>query len=312
MKKKLFNQSYIEGVVYQHDLEIKVSGPNSKNPGTEFISGTVEIATDDAGINIVPVHYTYVVELTKQGKPNNTYSVLKNLINKTYKTVMADGADVATRVRIDSTIALNEFYTDRNGTEELVSVKRNEGGFIHVIGASEKAENERNTFDVDIVITGVRRLEADEEKGLPEKGIVKGAIFGYPAALLPVEFSVIHPGAIDYFESLGATNSNPVFTRVKGNQISETITKTYEEESAFGAPSIRTVKNTRKDFVITWAQKETYEWDDESSITAQEFLNAIAERETYLATMKKRSDEYKASKNQPSAIAAPAAGGFNF
>ena len=310
--KKMYNGTAIEGLVYQHDLTLKVSGPNSANPGTEFISGNIEIATDDAMVNIVPVHYTYVTAMNKNGKANNTFIVLKNFIDKVYKTVMADGAENASMVKIDSAIGLNEFYSDRSGTEELVSVKRNEGGFIHVVNSINADENERNKFDVDIVITGVRRIEADDEKGLPEKGIVKGAIFDFRKSLLPVELSVVNPAAIDYFESLGATSSNPVFTRVKGNQISETIVKTFEEESAFGAPSIRTTKSTRKDFVITWAAKETYEWDSEESITAQEFLQAIAERETALATMKQRSEEYKASKNQASTPAVPAPGGFNF
>ena len=310
--KKMYNGTTIEGLVYQHDLELKVSGPNSANPGTEFISGNIEIATDNAMVNIVPVHYTYVTATNKNGKSNNTFIVLKNFIDKVYKTIMADGADNASMVKIDSAIGLNEFYSDRSGTEELVSVKRNEGGFIHVVNSINADENERNKFDVDIVITGVRRIEADDEKGLPEKGIVKGAIFDFRKSLLPVELSVVNPAAIDYFESLGATSSNPVFTRVKGNQISETIVKTFEEESAFGAPSIRTTKSTRKDFVINWASKETYEWDSEESITAQEFLQAIAERETALAAMKQRSEEYKASKNQASTPAAPAPGGFNF
>ena len=310
--KKMYNGTTIEGLVYQHDLELKVSGPNSANPGTEFISGNIEIATDNAMVNIVPVHYTYVTATNKNGKSNNTFIVLKNFIDKVYKTIMADGAENASMVKIDSAIGLNEFYSDRSGTEELVSVKRNEGGFIHVVNSINADENERNKFDVDIVITGVRRIEADDEKGLPEKGIVKGAIFDFRKSLLPVELSVVNPAAIDYFESLGATSSNPVFTRVKGNQISETIVKTFEEESAFGAPSIRTTKSTRKDFVINWASKETYEWDSEESITAQEFLQAIAERETALAAMKQRSEEYKASRNQASAPSTPAPGGFNF
>ena len=52
--KKMYNGTTIEGLVYQHDLELKVSGPNSANPGTEFISGNIEIATDNAMVNIVP------------------------------------------------------------------------------------------------------------------------------------------------------------------------------------------------------------------------------------------------------------------
>lgn len=53
MKKKLINSTHIEGYVYEHKLELKVSGPNSKNPGTEFINGTLSIATDDDMMNVV-------------------------------------------------------------------------------------------------------------------------------------------------------------------------------------------------------------------------------------------------------------------
>lgn len=73
------------------------------------------------------------------------------------------------------------------------------------------------------------------------------------------------------------------------------------------------MKNTRRDFVITGAAKEPYVWDDESSITAAELNEAIQKREVDLAAMKKRQDEYKASKNRITPVnAAPAQGGFNF
>ena len=313
MSKKMINASHIEGVVYQHSLEVKVSGPESKNPGTEFISGVLEIATDDAQINIVPVHFTYVTSTyAKSGKANETYTTLKNFIDGVYKTIMKDGADTATKVRIDSAIALNEFYSDRNGQEELVSVKRNEGGFVHVVSAIDENEKKRNTFDCDIVITNVRRIEADDEKNIPAKSIVKGAIFNFRNDLLPVEFSVTNANAMDYFEGLGATQSSPVFTHIRGQQVSETIVRQIVEESAFGDPSVREVKNTRKDFVITWASQDIYEWDTPETITAAEFKECIAKRETTLATLKQRNDAYKASKGQSNAAAAPAPGGFNF
>ena len=53
-----------------------------------------------------------------------------------------------------------------------------------------------------------------------------------------------------------------------------------------------------------------YAWDDESTITTAELTKAMADRETYLATVRQRQEEYKASKNQPAA--APANQGFNF
>jgi hypothetical protein len=216
---------------------------------------------------------------------------------------MASGMENAGLVRIDSAIGLNDFYTDRNGKEELVSAKRNEGGFVHVVNMIDEDEKNRNTFDADIIITEVTIKEADEEKNLPEKAIIKGAIFDFRNVLLPVEFSVTNPNAIAYYEGLEASTKNPVFTRVKGRQVSEVITRQITEESAFGEPSVREVKNTRKDYVVTWGAKEPYVWDDEETITAQELMKAMGERQTYLATIKQRQDEYKASRNQaPSAF----------
>lgn len=309
--KSMINRTHIEGSLYQHDLELKVTGENSKNPGTEFISGNVEIATDNEGLNIVPVHFTYVTALTSKGKPNATYNVLKAIIDGTHGSVMKDGKDGAAKFRIDSAIGLNEWFTDRKGTEELVSVKRNEGGFVHVVADVNEDEKVRNTFELDMIITGTRIVEADPERDLPEKLIVKGATFNFRNDLLPIELSVVNPHAINYFESLDASNSNPIFTKVKGRQISETVVKKIEEESAFGESSIREVRDTRKDFVITWAQKEPYVWDDEQTITAAELKNCMSARETALAAMKARQDEYKASKAGANKIT-PAAGGFNF
>ena len=309
MAKKMINQTHIEGALYQHDLTLKVTGENSKNPGTEFISGTIEIATDDAGINIVPVHFTYVTATTSKGTANATFNVLKNIIDRVYKTVMTDGAENATMLRIDSAIGLNEFY-DRN--DQFVSVKRNEGGFVHVTPTIAEDERTRNTFDCDIIINNVTHVEGDEDKGTTDKAVVKGVIFNFRNDVMPVEFSASNPKAIDYFEGLGASNSNPIFTRIKGRQISESIVRRVEEESAFGEPSIKEYKSTKKDFVITWAMPAPYVWDDDSTITARELTEALAAREITLAEIKKRNDEYKASQGKTPANTAPAPGVFNF
>ena len=311
MKKKLINECHIEGYLYEHALENKVSGDTSKNPGTPFISGTVSIATDNEMTNIVQVHYTYVTAVTSTGKNNPSFTTLQNIIDGTLKSAMKDGKENASKIRIDSAIGLNEFFTKRNGPEELVSVKRNEGGFIHVADALVEDEKQRNTFKCDMLITNTRRVEANEERDEPEKMIVKGAIFDFRKALMPVEFTVLNPLAMNYFEGLEASNSNPTFTCVWGRQISQTISRTITEESAFGEPSVRTVTSQRKDFVITGANKETYVWDDEEFMTATELQTLIAARETYLATIKQRQDEYEASK-AAAATAAPNKGGFNF
>jgi hypothetical protein len=311
--KTMINRTHIEGLLYEHSLELRTSGPNSKNPGTEFIMGKISVATDNAQVNIVDVHFTYVTATTAKGTANATFGVLKDIVDGKLATVMGAGADAAAKLRIDSAIGLNDFYTERNGKEELVSAKRNEGGFVHTVSALAEDEKSRNTFEVDMVITNVTRVEANEEKQIPEKVIVKGAIFDFRKSLLPVEFSVLNENAMSYFEGLEATSKNPVFTKIKGRQVSETVVKTIEEESAFGEASVREVKNTRKDYVITWAQKEPYVWDDAETITAAEMTDAMSARQTYLATVKQRNDEYKASKGAGAAANKPAAtGGYDF
>lgn len=301
MKAKMINTTTIEGILYQHDLSLKTSGENSKNPGTQYITGTIDIATDDAGLNIVSVHYTYVTATTAKGNTNQTFTTLKNIIDGVYGTKMKDGADKAVKLHVDSAIGLNEFYSDRSGQEELVSVKRNEGGFIRVIDTLTEDEKLRNTFKTDIILTKVRRLEADPERELPEKMILEGAIFNFRGDLLPVSFSAENPNAMDYFEGLEISPTSPVFTCVWGRQISTTTVRQIVEESAFGEPSIREVPSTRKDFLVTGAITEPYVWDDPSTITALEIKEAQANREIALATMKKTQEEYRAKRNAATA-----------
>lgn len=294
--KKMKNSYHCEGLVYQHALEAKVSGEKSKKPGTEYITGTVDIATDDDCTNIVQVHYTYVTPLTNKGTENKTYTVLANILNGTFGNVMANGKENAVKVRVDTGIALNDFYSDR--TNEMVAAKRNEGGFIHTTGPWATDDLGKNRFEVDMVITGIKRQEADPEKDLPEKGILHGCIFdSYRNTMYPMDFSVLNPKAIDYFEGEEPSPKHPLFTRLKGKEVSATIKKKITEESAFGEPIVREVINSRKDFVVDWAQTDPYEWDTEDTITAEELSQLMADREVHLADVKRRYDENKAAKS---------------
>lgn len=309
--KKMKNTTHIEGYVYEHKLERKVSGPNSKTPNTPFINGTLSIATDEACTNVVSVHFSYVTETTKAGSANATYKLLESIIDGKIGNVMGDGKDNAGMVRIDSALDLNEWYDKDNN---LVSVKRNEGGFLHQTNELTEDENQRATFEVDMVITNVKRVEADEDKGTPEKVVIRGVVFNFRNAILPMEFSVLHPGAMNYFESLEASSKNPVFTRVKGMQVSRTVTKKVEETSAWGEVTVKEVKSPARDFVINWAQQEPYDWDDEKTILADELSEAMTNRNVYLAEVKQRQDEYQASKGNAikTATATPAKGTYNF
>ena len=315
MKEKMENTTHIEGLLYQHSLSLKTSGENSKNPGTQFINGTIDIATDDAATNIVTVHFTYVTpKYAKSGADNATFATLQNIINGTLCNVMEHGIDKAAKVRIDSAIGVNEFYSNRSGNEELVSVKRNEGGFVHVVQTLAADEKVRNTFKCDMVITNAREIEPDEERGRARQVRIKGYTFDFRKALIPVELTALSDGAMDYFLGLDASEKSPVFTKVWGRQLSQvSIVKTVEE-SAFGEQKVTESQRTNRDFVITGASSDPYIWDDDSTITVQEWKTALADREVALAAIKQRQDEYNASRVQTQTPAPASSGisGFNF
>ena len=318
MKKTMKNVTHIEGYLYEHSLEKKVTGETSKNPGTEYIGGVIRIATNDAIDNIVDVHFTYVTPtFGTSGKKNGNWDIMNKIIDGTYKTYMEVGEE-ATKLDIDSAIALNEFYSDRNsqdGEMELVSTKRNEGGFIHIKKPDEELkekEADRAAFATDMVITKCKIVDADPDKEIKEHAVLGGAIFNFRKELLPVEFVVYNPKAIAYFESLGVSSKNPTFTEVRGTQINSTIVKRKEEESAFGEVDVVETKSTRREFMVTWAKGTPYPWDDESSITAAELKEAMENRNTYLAGIKKRQDEYQASKKAAATATSSAADGYNF
>lgn len=316
MKKQMQNSTHIEGWLYQHSLSLKVTGERSKNPGTQFINGNIDIATDDKMTNIVTVHFSYVTPTyTKSGSPNQTFNALQNIINGVTCNVIEHGVDRAAKVRIDSQVGLNEFWSVRNNPEgEVVSQIRNEGGFLHVVQTIAAAEGLRDTFKTDMIVTGTRRIEADADRGREEKVEVKGYIFDFRNALLPVTYYV-YGGGMDHFENLDASVNNPVFICVNGHQVSKTvITVQKNENSGWGETFAQEVTLTQREFVITGAL-DPYDWDDESTITAQEYKEALQNREITIAEIKTRQEEYEASRAQtqaPAAAATSFAGGFNF
>ena len=318
--RKTINREKICGRLYDiSDLKIsKVQNTESAHYNEEFIGGSIDIATDDDCLNIVTVRFTFVQPTYKSGKVNNSFGVLKNIIENG-QTVLTDGAENATIVKVDASLALNDFYTNRDGEETLVSAKINNGSFINVVSKLDPSED-KNTFKCDMLINGIRTIEADEEKNIPEDYvIIKGAVFDFRNALLPVEFAVHNKGGIKYFTSLEPSASNPTFTQVWGEINSRTIVTRREQESAFGEPAVTEYTKTVREWVVTGTSKpeSVYEiGDEENGITADEIKKAKANREIYLADVKKKQDEYQASKNAGSAVTAAAApssaGGFNF
>ena len=324
--RKIVNKEHIEGRLYDFDLaEKQVQNTGSKFYGSSFIAGSIDIATDEAGLNIVQIHYVFVQPTTSTGKTNSTYTALKDIMTNG-KTWIKDGVEAATLIKADPSFALNDFFT-KNGTGDeltLVSAKRNQNGFISIAKSLNENEALRSTFEVDMLINGTTYIEANPEKNIDaDYLIVKGAVFDYRDAIMPVEFIVKDPNGIKYFESLDASASNPTFTKVWGTISSSTIVTRKEEESAFGAPTVKEYTKTVREWVITGTSRPdaVYEIGDEKNgITEEEVKTALSNREIYLAGEKKKTEDYLAQRATGNTAApatnatiAPAtAGGFNF
>ena len=295
-KKKKNNFVRIEGYVYDVVTDSKNSSNNfgvkvtkakpeeGKAGGQEYIGGIVKIATDEDLTNIIEVHFTYVTPKTKSGSDNQNYTLL------------------------------NEFFVDRNGEESFVSAKQVNGSFVRKVAVLNEDIDKRAYFETDIVLTGCTHVDEDEEKGRPEKVILKGAVFNFRDDLLPVEYDVFDPNAMTYFEGLEISSKNPAVTKVRGRIISQTIKTLREEESAFGAPVVIESSSTSRSYEVTWAAREPYLWDDESFMLANDFAEAIQNHEIKKATLKK---SYEDRKNQKTETAKQNAmniskGGYNF
>ena len=299
--KKMINTEHIEGRIYQHNLVKKtVQNQTSANFGKEFISGNIEIAVDEEGLVIIPVHFTYVVEQTNSGNKNATYTNLDRIINEG-KTWITNGKEDAFKVKVDTALAVNDFYTQDN---RLVSTKVNEGGFVTIINGDLCPENERNTFTTDMLITNVVRVEADPEKNIEKDYVVvSGDIFNFRNALLPVDFIVKNPDGMAHFEDLNASKNEPVFTKVWGRINCGSIINEVKEETAFGEEAVRTYEKKIKEWIITGASKVPYDFGDETVLTIAEVQKANQDRELMLADVKKRNEEYKAQKATGTTVA---------
>ena len=298
--RKIVNREHIEGILFQHDLELKtVQNETSANYGKEFIAGNVEIAVDEEGLNVIPVHFTYVTEVTNSGKKSPTFTALKRIIDED-KSIVSVGKDEAFKIKIDTALSVNDFYSNDN---QLVSVKVNEGGFISIVN-NLCDEKERNTWEADMVITGCNIIEADPEKNIDADYMqVKGAIFNFRNELLPIEFILRNKDGFKHFEDMDASPAEPTFTKVWGRINCLTKTTTVEEETAFGEAAVRTYERKVKEWEITGTPKViSYDFGGED-LTVEELTKAMQDRELKLADIKKRSDEYKAQKASNNTVA---------
>ena len=320
MKKKQINQELIAGRLYDCNLALRtVQNQQSINFGKEFINGSIDIATDEAGCNVLTVYYTYITEKTSNDKPDSRFSILKKIMEDE-QTWLKVGKDNALKLRVTPAAALNDFYP--NGQDQVVSTPRNEGGFINLVSELEEGEDKRNFFRFDTIITGCTVVDVDPETDTGEYAKLNAAIFNFKNDILPFPLVTKDPAAITYFMEQNLSASNPMYTQVWGHIENTTVKVETVTESAFGTPLVNTTNRQKREWVITGANPVPYEFGLEETITADDLKKAIADRNVHLEEERTRSQAYWASRGNTSTQSAPAPapapsatipqGGFNF
>ena len=299
MKKdaKFINTEKIEGYVYSigsgfNELQERVTGENSKNPGTKYIAGDLDIAVDESGLNVVTVHYRYVVPTTSKNSASGTYTALKKIIDNPDKMWIKGGKENAFMVQCTGvSIAVNDFIAN-DGTK--VAALRNENGFCSIVNELGP-EAERNTFSTDMLITKVTHIDANPEKNIKEDyATVSGAIFGYGSSiptLIPATFTIRNADGMKYFEDLDASSSNPIFTKVWGKINCMTIRVERTEESAFGEAAVQTYERKSREYLIAGTAKVPYDFGDEEVLTIEDVKRMSQDRQVLLAEVEKRFND---------------------
>lgn len=292
MLKSFKNAVNVRGYVYDYK---RLNVRDDRN-GRTYISGELQIATDEDGFNIVPVEFfaysTYVDKKTGQEKPTATFTLLGEILAGDKKTWMQVGNE-ATRVRIDGTADVND-WVNRDG--ELVASNRIRGSFIHELGAGESLDPGAR-FELDALITSAVTREVDEGDSYM---VVKGYTFNYRNDFLPITMYIRNANGIAYMEDQDVSQKNPLLTPLSGEITTNTTVKRKQVESAWG--DTKEVVSTGKPFRtwdIGWMSMTPFVFGDEEVMTVEDVKAGLDAREN-------RIQEQLARRNGAAFAAAPA------
>lgn len=301
------NSVHIEGYVYDINLNMRTTGPESKNPNTPFINGSISVVTDDDCLNVVNVSFAYVTEFyTRSGKENLTYKVLTKLITDN-KTVLNNGIEGAMKLRIDGSINVVD-YLNREG--KMSNFQEIQGSFVHeVTGALPVEANARNQFEADAIFMDAGFNESETVYNL------RGFVLDFRNNLIPVTFTLDNPGGQKAFDKLDISTDNPMVVNVWGSVINTTIqaeAKTTEEDfDDWGVAKVTTTTTTLRTWRVDGA-KTSAAVPVEDKIEEDQFRSMLAARKERVASEQQRQEEYRAKKNAPAVSKTSASKGYEF
>lgn len=277
--KKFVNEIKIQGRVFNFGstesrmLQVREAGPNSKNPGSKYMRGELNVAIDDEGKNVVPVWYQYEPELwpSKDGGPereNSKYNTLKRLIEEG-ACWESNGKDAAPIVSLKCEFETNVYFTQ---DEQMRTANRVRGGFINTM-PSMSGDKGFATFNVGCVLVNTRLHDEDNDDS--KRLELQGYAFNFRNEVQPFTFNMRNEAGIQYFIDQDISKANPMVTQIWGNINNIIFDREIVKESAFGDPLVEKVSTFIRSYDVTGATNKIYDFDDESTITKEEMRSLI-------------------------------------
>lgn len=258
---KSYNNFDAKGRLYNYELtEIDT------DKGTA-IAGTVTLSVDEDN---TPVEMRFFARPTyNSGKPNRTYNVLEDMMAGNLKTVVDDG-DEAEWLGMTGSIDVS-YFAPRDGAkdvDEMVRAQKVRGSFIN----TNKKKEYANKWKLDMMITRIQDVEADEEKQTPHIVRVSGyMIDDYNERVMEVSFEARKEAAMNYFIGMmeNVSVDQPHYTSLWGNflRISQSIVR----KNAFGEDDVQEIDRVR--WHITGMNPDAYAFPDDSTMTAEQYAD---------------------------------------
>ena len=138
-----------------------------------------------------------------------------------------------------------------------------------------------------MLITSAVRVEVENGNDYMN---LSGYVFNFRNDFIPVTYTLNNEAGIKYFESLDISMNTPYYTYVWGKIVSSTQRIEKQVETAWGAPQVEYTTRTLRMWEVEGCSPESYEFDDDSTITLAEFKQGLANREQQKAEAKARQE----------------------
>lgn len=263
---KSYNALDMKGRLYSYALEEK------ENDKGTAITGDVVLEVDEDGTTVTVRFFAYPTY--NNGKVNKTHGILDDMMAGNMKTVTDDG-DEAEWIALTGSIDVSYFVARNSNDDELARAQKLRGGFIN----PNKEKKYSNKWKLDFLMTGVKEIEADEEKQLERFVRATGFLIDdYNKRVMEVQFQARTEGAMNYLLGLEPSYEMPHFASTWGKVVK--MARLVTRKNAFGEDETDEYSSTQ--WVITGMNPEPYNFGDEVAISTDTY-------EEYRAAL----DEYK-------------------